>query len=708
MPDPQHIDEGDDPRLGTLMEWRQQLIDSGGVSRSSFKEAHLRLVLRSGRTDVESIRAMLPGSVAEHAEDMARLLAQLSIQSRAGTAGSGAVGDAPARHRAGMEDATPQADDDTAPQRATAFPAAPRAASSPRRAEEVRFAATDFSVFAFGEQRAEVHTIGLRRRQQDEDHPGALELIWPPYLPPAGAAAQTVVIYRVVSEEDRPPYSPDRGRLVAATTATLASDHLPPSAGVRHYQVWVNTGPTAEQALAAQPFKHAEAVSVSPVRDFLIREDNGQVNGRWSVPAAVSAVFIYRIPADEASREGLQHRILADSDNRTGFVDTSAVRGQTYVYRARCAATVGGVMRLSEASEATVEVSAVLAPVTDLSLGAQSPDGAVFDLTWTPPPAGQVVIYRSQSAPTAGAEAAELPEAALEQVGLGPELRLTQPGSQRQDQHGQLLAVMSGVSWPGNWSRAYFTPVTLLAGRALLGRTLSSVRTGVIRDVDLAEYCNNQVLTFDWPSGAAAVVVHLGPKGYDPRKGLTGKSFEISLEAYEKYGGMQLTKQELPASGCSLHLTPVAFSGGRRVVGAVRTVEYAGLLRLQYAVRIDRDADGWPTQATIAMRSQYDLPGSPAFLLINNPQRIPLSMNDGQPVDAATVDYDGRPTGEVSKELRWSALTTHGTGEWWVANLRGLQGWIRLFVNSPSPARLRTIALLDPPVENLRLSQVTP
>ena len=66
--------------------------------------------------------------------------------------------------------------------------------------------------------------------------------------------------------------------------------------------------------------------------------------------------------------------------------------------------------------------------------------------------------------------------------------------------------MMSGVSWPTDWSRAYFTPVTVLAGRALLGKTFCSVRTGVIRDVELAEYCNKQVLTFDWPQGAAVVV----------------------------------------------------------------------------------------------------------------------------------------------------------------------------------------------------------
>jgi hypothetical protein len=695
MPDPQHIDAGDDPRLAALMAWRQQLIESGAVSRNSFKEAHLRLVLRSGRTDVAQIRAMLPGSVAEHAEDMARLLSELETQSGGGARETDS---AAGLHRAGIEEPRVDGSADSEKLFRPARPAEP-----PPRTEQVQYRAGDFAAFSFGEQRGELHTIGLRRRQPGEDRSGALELTWPPYLPAAGGA-DTTVIYRVVSEEDNPPYSPDRAHLVAGTTATSATDERPPGAAVRRYQVWVNSGAALGQALAAQPVKHAEAVLVSPVRDFLIREDNGQVIGQWNVPSAVSEVFIYRIPAEEAGREGPQHRILMGNDNRGGFVDNEALRGQRYVYRVRCAVTVDGVMRLSEATEAAVAVSAVLSPVPDLSLGAHSPDGSVFELTWTPPPAGRVVIYRSQTGPSPGAESAELPEAALEQIGFGPELQLTQPVSQRHDEHGRPGAVMSGVSWPGSWSRAYFTPVTLLAGRALLGRTLSSVRTGVIRDVDLVEYCNKETLTFDWPAGAAAVVVHLAPKGHDPRNGLTGKSFDISLEQYEKYGGMQFSKHELPATGCSLHLAPVAFSAGRRVVGAIRSVEYAGLLRLQYAVRIGRDLDGRPTHATIALRSHYDLPGSPAFILINNPQRIPLSMHDGQAVDAAPVNEHGRIIGEISKELRWSALTTHGVGELWAANLRGLQGWIRLFVNTPSPARLRTIALLDPPAENLRLT----
>src|SRR5690348_482938 len=227
MPDPQHIDAGDDPRLAALMAWRQQLIDSGAVSRNAFKEAHLRLVLRSGRTDVAQIRAMLPGSVAEHAEDMARLLAELDSQ----TGGAAESGSAPGRHRVGNEEALIDA-----------------GAPPPPHVDEIQYRAGDFAAFTFGEQRGEVHPIGLRRRQHGEDMAGALELTWPPYM-----GAETVVIYRVVSEENEPPYSPDRAHLVAGTAGTSAADERPPDAAVRHYQVWVNTGPIPSQALASQP-----------------------------------------------------------------------------------------------------------------------------------------------------------------------------------------------------------------------------------------------------------------------------------------------------------------------------------------------------------------------------------------------------------------------------------------------------------------------
>lgn len=633
MPDLYPVDDSDDadPRLAPLLAWRQQLVDSGAVAARSFKEAHLRLVLRSGRTDVEQIREMLPGSVAEHAEEMARVLAELETR---------------------------------APQPAAKAPSS-----------------------------GDVHAIAFRH---GESRPEVVELSWPDYEANGG-----VVLYRVVSAEDRAPKSPENADLVAATPLSAASDDRPLTGPVRYYQVWVITGTSRADALSTRPVLHAGGVLVASLTDVSIREDAGLVMGQWSAPKATTSVHVFRIPIDAIDADETRHRILADDDNLTGFVDAGAVRGKRYRYRVRCAVDVDGAERLSEPTDVDIEVSAVLAAVDDISVDAGL-DGASFDVSWAAPGA-EVAIYLSQTGPSAGGPSTELPENALEHVGLTPDLRVRQPVIDQSQPDGSYRTLMRGVVLPPGWSRAYVTPVTLLGGRAVLGRTVSAVRTGTISDIELVEYCNKQVLTFDWPDGAAGVVVTLAPKDHDPRLGLTGRSFEISLEDYEKYGGMHLTGA-LPVAGCSLHLAPVAFSGGRRVTGPVVSIEYPGMLRLQYAVRVGRDAGGYPTTATVAVRSEYDVPGSPSFVLVNNPQRMPLSVHDGRPVDVAPLDEHGQLADAPSKQLRWTALTVSGSGVLWAANVSGLQGWIRLFVNVTDPARLRTIALLDPPVHTLQLT----
>ncbi|MEX3771626.1 hypothetical protein ABFW14_32530, partial [Mycolicibacterium fortuitum] len=173
-------DPDDDPRLAPLLAWRQQLLDSGAVAPRSFKEAHVRLVLRSGLTDVERIRAMLPGSVAEHAEDMARVLAELGGGSTEPDAASG-------RHRSGQpipearpeprpepestaESATETVEQPVAqePPVVAASPVAPPPAETP-------LSAADFAPFAFAAQQPPQHNIALRRRPDG----AALDLSWP-------------------------------------------------------------------------------------------------------------------------------------------------------------------------------------------------------------------------------------------------------------------------------------------------------------------------------------------------------------------------------------------------------------------------------------------------------------------------------------------------------------------------------------------------
>ncbi len=58
----------------------------------------------------------------------------------------------------------------------------------------------------------------------------------------------------------------------------------------------------------------------------------------------------------------------------------------------------------------------MLAAVTDISVDT-SLDGESFDVSWAAPGA-EVAVYLSQTGPSAGGVSTELPENALEQVGL--------------------------------------------------------------------------------------------------------------------------------------------------------------------------------------------------------------------------------------------------------------------------------------------------
>ena len=643
MSEPNFLHE--DGRLRALLAWRQELVASGVVSPSILKEAHVRMVHRSGCTDVEQIRLMLPGVVAEHADEIARVLAAMNNSS-----------------------------------------------AQPLCPAEAEISPDAFAPFDFGEQIGTPEPVRLRRGDGD-----ALALCWPAYHAPC-------VVYRVVSAEEHPPYSPDRAHLVDVTTETSASDGRDSTSAVRHYQVWVNAGDSRAEALAAQPVLHATGVLVATVCDMAVQDDSGRVIGRWTVFPGVRAVHVERVPVEESHCGGPQYRILAGSDNLAGFVDPVAERGRRYLYRARCEAVVDGLARLSGTAQAEVEVSAVLAPVTDLALTMHHTHPATFDLGWTPPPSGRVVIFRTPDAPRGDAASADLEEAALDQAGLDPVLRLNYPVGERPDpEGGRPQAVMADVPWPADWSRAYFTPVTLLGGRARVGRTTTAVRTARIRDVQLTEYCSKQVLMFTWPEGAAAVAVYVTAIGYDPGAGLSGRSYDITAEDYARYGGMQFTGQ-LPVGGCSLHLAPVAFSGGRRVLGEITSVTYDGLLRIWYAVHLIRDSDNRPRTAALKAKAEFDVTGSPPFVLVHNPDRIPLSVDDGQAVDVAPLNVRDEMVGPTSKEVRFASLSTDAEGEVWAGDVRGRTGWIRLFANLGDPSRLRRLALLDPPVSDLRLT----
>jgi len=519
---------------------------------------------------------------------------------------------------------------------------------------------------------------------------GGVRLRWQPVDDDPGHT-----VYRVVSGDDYAPYDPQNADFVEITTDTACVDDREFRAAIRHLQVWRNSGATEAEAYANQPVMHARVPLVAPVTGVDLREDEGRVIGQWSVFPGVKRVQVYRIPIERA-QSGFgdpAFRILADDANLGGFVDHGADRGKRYVYQFFCEAEHDGLVRLSAPTTRQLLVSAVLEPVTDLEIELDnSATDAQFDLTWTNPPAGRVVVYRTEHPPRAGADAEARAESALPQMGLPDDARLVHPVVAEGDR-----SAMRTVPWPRGWVRTYFTPVTVLDGRVQVGNHIPAVRTMPVTDPVVVERTHTQVLKFGWPRGASYVSVFLGARDQPAEELLeTAQRMDISADEYTRLGGMHFSRT-LPSSGCSVHMVGVSYSNGERIESAPVSVDYPGLLRLEYTVEHRRGRlNRGPMTLQLRIRSELKLTHAPPFLVVFNPDRFPLESGDGDPVDV--VLDDGRANMPVRRFVP-DGLDPEWSQQLWQAMPPG-PGFVRLFLDLP-PERLQTVALLDPDINQL-------
>lgn len=654
-----------DGALAALQQWRQQQIDGGRLRPGVVKDTHLQQILRSNRRTAEEIEPMLPRQAKPFVDDV------VAVLSAAPTA------------------ATTRASEPTAP-------AAPTPVTEPVPGSEhvVSLRTADFCEFLHADSDHPVGAVTI-----STEPTGGHLLEWEPMPAQAG---QTV-LYRVVSGENHRAYKPEAGRLVGVTRGTLLVDTEPPAAAVRHLQIWCHVGRDDRDAVRRQPILIAEGHILSPVTDVVVMEDEGAVIGQWRAWPTVSTVRVLRIPLDGSVRvdNDQRHRILADQANLGGFVDRDARRGQRYLYRAICEVEVDGHTRLSAVAQAEIAVSAVLEEVEDLHVTTHGDsDNLRFDLQWTPPGIGAVMLYRTESAPRAGLDGAVLAADALElSGGLPGSARLVHPAVAGEDGTNR----MTDVSWPRGWVRAYFTPVTALDGQVQVGRTFIATRPlPPLRDVRIVERCSEQVLTFPWPEGAASVSVYLSAPEISAEHAIEQRPMaEISRSTYDRDGGLHLPEL-LPPRGCSVHVVPVAYTAGERIVGIPATVEYPGLLRIEYRLETKRSPTGNAATAVIRLASELELPTAPPFVVVFNAGRLPLSARDGEPLE---VRGDGQTTAGA-RSFHPRGLRKE-FGQPWTADVSGRVGFLRVFADV-RPETNRTLALIDPPVDQLRLLDVPP
>ncbi|QCB96207.1 hypothetical protein E5206_04080 [Arthrobacter sp. PAMC25564] len=489
--------------LEALKAWRDGETANGRSFISNLKESHLHQVANSGVTTAEDIRRMLPPAAGRFADEVADVV---------GEPDPGASPSVPA-----VEVPVPTGPKGTVPAEPKSVPAAEPPVRQPAPAEAGRAPAEpidpkSFAQFEYGPSTLNPVALTIRR-----DGDGARQYSWP-----HSGSDQPIKIYRVISSDDHPPYSPDRADLVCVAHSDSAVDGRPLGAAVRHLQVWLNEGPSIEAAVAAQPTLHAQGAFVGEVLGVNVTEDEGRIIGQWSALPGTRSVQVFRIPIEKAATAGgdPQYRILAESDNLGGFVDARAERGSHYLYQVYAEAVVDGVARLSSPANSSLKVSAVLEPVSDLEIRLSSdPDIPYFELEWSAPAGGTVSIYRTELPPTSGIELEALSADSLVINGLTDESRLSHPIALSQGR-----ASMVSVPWPSGWTRAYFTPVTLLDGMALVGGTTFKSRREKVRNPKILERVNSQILTFDWPAGAASVLVYRGQTGDRPGAGAGRRS----------------------------------------------------------------------------------------------------------------------------------------------------------------------------------------
>ncbi|MCW2086736.1 hypothetical protein ACFVWF_24195 [Rhodococcus qingshengii] len=642
--------------LEALLQWRTGAIAEDQLQIGVIKDAHLTQIARSNRRTTSEIESMLPRTAKPMAGHIANVIA--------GVQESGSDRDAANPAQVSQ------------PAEAVSAPASPIIGNT------LDLTSDDFCEFDYSTDGTSDAKLQAKRSR------GGYRIAWEPFQ----VAGDQVVVYRVVSSEEHAAYKPEVGELLGSTTETSLTDLRPPSSAVRFVQVWCHVGRTVADAASEQPTLLGTAQIISPVVDLAISEDEGTIIGRWDTWPGVTVVRVMRTSLSGALGSAGQVRLHPDDDNLGGFVDSTAERGQRYLYRAICEVPVGSGTELSPPVEEVVQVSVILSPVLDLSVDTYGDaDEPRFDLQWSSPPVGKVVIYRTETGPKPGVEESVLAEGALEASGgLPSDARLIHPIKGAQTGN----CVMAEVSWPRGWTRAYFTPVTTLDNAVQVGKTVTATRPlGAVRHLRLVERCAEQLLTFAWPEGAAAIEVHVSSRGMDSASALAQPAgHEISRSRYERDGGLHFPSQ-LPANGCSVHVVPVSYTAGNKVLGAPSVVDYPGLLRVQYDI-IARSAG---LVLDIALAPERDTHGSPPFILVYNANRLPLSSMDGTAVDVWAAGTDG---GGRAKQFQPVQLNRADRGVTWSADVRGLYGYVRLFADL-LPTHRSTFALIDPAVEKL-------
>jgi hypothetical protein len=235
------------------------------------------------------------------------------------------------------------------------------------------------------------------------------------------------------------------------------------------------------------------------------------------------------------------------------------------------------------------------------------------------------------------------------------------------------------VPWPHEWAKAYFTPVTVVSETQIqVGKSQILTMPRPVGDVRLLERVDEQVVTFSWPDGTTSAKFYAFNRGAQVQIDLNDHVpfYEITQDQYAKFGGAHLPNP-LPGDGCTVYVVAASYSSGRPVLAPPVAVDYLGLRRIRPRPE--------SRLRQLVLRADQPLKGL-TVVLVHNPSRLPLYLQDGQELGRMSVDVEANVRQVVGGAVDMSSQPT---------------GFVRLFVDVPLEAASR-YAVLDPAVSELR------
>jgi hypothetical protein len=455
-----------------------------------------------------------------------------------------------------------------------------------------------------------------------------------------GSAAATLVwgsapsgtddsVYLIVGHPSQHPTSPIDGVKLAAATGGQAT--------VEHGRALFFTVFFYPNGPHARGVRHAIGQIVPEVLNLDIDAQPNRVSIGWTVPVGVGQVRIFRsLPNQPLGLEPDPTRMLHRDDPAAAtFHDTAVEPGARYEYLVYSESIdLTGAVANSTGQRRVVSIPTVIGPVNGFKARLHRQNGhEAVTISWLPPEFGRVEIYQKSGDPDRIIKGRR---------GDLDQIMSLDPGRKVLDipeDFGRGRVGFPSVVFPlAEGTKRTYSAIVVLGGQALISETAVLQAVGPVRQLELVERTDFQLLRVGWPEGAKFLDVWVVPQDNDVA-GVPAR--RVARSEYEMYGGVMFSFSgqggALPPNGCDVVVRGSSLYGGIETSGPVDRISYSGRwvmsYRLQHTNAVRNRMPGNNYTATLEVildpgeqtkRSWPDM----RIGIVTSPDRYPLTATE--------------------------------------------------------------------------------